>query len=216
MITKQTLKRLDNHPHSEKSKAPLTNYATKAPVVVGDLVYLLADRNKSKARSRYLVTQVEGDWCNIRKFIGSQLRNTEYRIKRSECYRVPSSSGALNLFPRHDSDSASEDEDSSPPTPTPPQPPLVPPELSLPDTFSSPCDLPVPDTSPDLSAPDTYVAPIDGSVQTPSDISQDIGCDSTVSARPDQPCTRKSTRPRHKPVQLDDYITDFLMLVCFN
>ena len=37
----------------------------------------------------YLVTSVESDWCNIRKFIGSQLRSTTYRIKRSECYEVP-------------------------------------------------------------------------------------------------------------------------------
>ena len=30
----------------------------------------------------------DGSWLNISKFIGTQLRATSYRVKRSECYKV--------------------------------------------------------------------------------------------------------------------------------
>jgi hypothetical protein len=56
---------------------------------IGDLVYLYNDGNKSAARNRYIVTSVEDNWCNIRKLVGSQLRNASYRVKKSECYKVP-------------------------------------------------------------------------------------------------------------------------------
>ena len=54
------------------------------------MVYLYSDQSKLKSRPRYLVTSIEGEWCNIKKFSGSQLRNYSYRVKKSECYRVPS------------------------------------------------------------------------------------------------------------------------------
>ena len=89
LITKQHDQRLINHPHSMKSKAPLALPRPTPIIEVGDLVYIHSDRNKSRARDRYLVTNVEGAFCNVRKFIGSQLRSTSYRIKKSECYHVP-------------------------------------------------------------------------------------------------------------------------------
>ena len=42
---------------------------------IGDVVYLRDDRSKLKARDRYLVVRVDGNWCEIRKFVGRQLRN---------------------------------------------------------------------------------------------------------------------------------------------
>ena len=62
--------RIDNHPHSERSKAPWMNVLPSIEVAVGDLVYIRADRNKSKAHDRCLVVSVEGAWCNIRKLVG--------------------------------------------------------------------------------------------------------------------------------------------------
>ena len=79
-----------NHPYSEISKCPK---GTKPPLIdisVGDLVYLYQDKHKHRARDRYLVVSLDGVWCNIRKFTGSQLRQTSYRVKREECYKVPS------------------------------------------------------------------------------------------------------------------------------
>ena len=89
LISTQHEQRLSNHPHSERSKAPSRVLPNDDPLAVGDLVYLRSDRTKSSARPRYLVTSVDGSWCNIRKFIGSQLRKSSYRVKTSQCMRVP-------------------------------------------------------------------------------------------------------------------------------
>ena len=56
---------------------------------VGDLVYLYSDCNKTRARERYLVVEIGGAFCNVKNFVGSQLR-ASYRVKMTECYRVPS------------------------------------------------------------------------------------------------------------------------------
>ena len=61
-----------------------------ADIEVGDLVYLNADKEKGKCRERYLVVNVEQDWCNVRKFTDTQLRALTYRVKKSECFLVPS------------------------------------------------------------------------------------------------------------------------------
>ena len=86
IILRQHAQRLTNHPHSEKSKTPVTKSKLTDRIAVGDLVYLYADRNKTRARDRYLVVEVTGSFCNVKKFIGSQLRSTSYRVKMSECY----------------------------------------------------------------------------------------------------------------------------------
>ena len=77
--------RLENHPFSEANR----QRAPTCPANVGDLVYLYCDANKSRARSRYLVTGRDGEWLIIKKFAGTQLRNTAYRVRLSECYKVP-------------------------------------------------------------------------------------------------------------------------------
>ena len=40
-------------------------------------------------RAHYLVTAVEGHWCEVQKFIGSRLRTSAYHVKRSECFTLP-------------------------------------------------------------------------------------------------------------------------------
>ena len=121
LITKQHDQRL-NHPHSMKSKAPL---ALPRPTPgIEDLVYIHSDRNKSRARDCYLVTNVEGTFCNVRKFVGYQLRSTSYRIKKSECYHVPGDLSAAHS-PQRPDDSSGDEEDPIPQT-TPPAPPEIP------------------------------------------------------------------------------------------
>ena len=80
---------------------------------VGDLVYLHNDRNKSRARNRYLVVSVEQLWCNIRKFVGSQLRSTSYRVKLSDCYKVPNQLVESHAYRNnhHQQDSSEEESD---------------------------------------------------------------------------------------------------------
>lgn len=76
LIARQHDQRLTNHPHSTKSKFLLAQPRPTCRIEVGDLVYIHSDRNKSRARDCYLVTQVDGTFCQARKFIGSQLRIT--------------------------------------------------------------------------------------------------------------------------------------------
>ena len=72
------------------------------PAQVGDLVYISSDGSKTHARNRYLVVSVDGLWCHVRKFTGSQLHSTFYRVERSECYRVPALTEATsNLSHRY-------------------------------------------------------------------------------------------------------------------
>ena len=90
LIALQHKQRLSNHPHSECSKAPVQQRRPTPLIDVGDLVYLHSDLNKSRARDRYLVVAIAPPFCDIKKFIGSQLRSSSYQVKLSECFKVPS------------------------------------------------------------------------------------------------------------------------------
>jgi hypothetical protein len=90
LIDKQQFLSNQNHVHSEKTKAPNRPYRSEENIVVGDLVYLYADKDKNRARDRYLVTSMDGSWINIRKFVGNQFRSSSYKVKKSECYKVRS------------------------------------------------------------------------------------------------------------------------------
>lgn len=72
-----------------KSKAQLAHPPGSSKLEVSNLVYIYSGKNKSKARDPYLVTKVEGIFCNMRKFISSQLRSTSYCVRNSECCQVP-------------------------------------------------------------------------------------------------------------------------------
>ena len=65
MIHAQHQKRTDNHPHSERAKTPTGSVGPSCDASVGDLVYVYSDRNKSRARNWYMVTSIEGNWCNM-------------------------------------------------------------------------------------------------------------------------------------------------------
>ncbi|XP_068752665.1 uncharacterized protein [Montipora capricornis] len=156
VVRQQQSLRLRNHPTSERSKAPGCCPRPATPVQVGDLVYITSDGSKTSARNRYLVVSVDGLWCNVRKFTGSQLRSTSYRVKLSECYRVPDLTETTSNLSRHySSASYPEDTDEEPltsehvdeepaplltPQSTPsPAPAVVPSELATP-----------PDPQPDI------------------------------------------------------------------
>ena len=87
-IAKQHEKRSLNHSHSEQCKSRGQARAPECPATVGDIVYLYSDKSKHCSRDRYLVTTVDGAWCNVRKFVGNQLRNTSYRVKRVDMFKV--------------------------------------------------------------------------------------------------------------------------------
>lgn len=56
---------------------------------IGDLFYLYSDRDKTKARLRYIVVSKNDEWLYIKKFAGQQLRSHSYKVKTSECFCVP-------------------------------------------------------------------------------------------------------------------------------
>ena len=86
-------KRQTNHSYSEISKGGRSPFSpTVPPLQVGDLVYLYSDRDKSRARDRYIIVSIDGEWCFIKKFTGSQLRSTSYKVKLAECYVVAQTS----------------------------------------------------------------------------------------------------------------------------
>ena len=89
MISEQHQAKLKNHEYSEKSKAPNRERCPDEQLTVGDLVYLHNDGSKLKARDRYIVASMDNQWVYLRKFVGKQLRNSSYKVKRSECYKVP-------------------------------------------------------------------------------------------------------------------------------
>ena len=89
MIRHQYELKKTNHPYSEKSKAPHGLAPPVGNIEVGDLVYVRSDRSKTHPRDRYLVATTDGDWCNIRKFAGSQIQNLSYRVKKSDFFKVP-------------------------------------------------------------------------------------------------------------------------------
>ena len=53
-------------------------------------MHLCSDKSKHHPRDRYLVTSIDGNWCQVRMFVGSQLRANPYKIPLNEVYRVPS------------------------------------------------------------------------------------------------------------------------------
>ena len=118
--------------------------------------------NKNHARDRYMVSSVEGEWCNIRKFVGKQLHSTSYRVKQSDCFKIPVTRVPefSNTIPELDTDSdASIDGDEPAPSTSdswkqPPNPP-APPHKQVPHSPLPP--LPQLGLSPPASAPDPPV-----------------------------------------------------------
>ncbi|CAH3128288.1 unnamed protein product, partial [Porites lobata] len=92
-------------------------------------------RDKSRARDRYIVVSIDFPWCFVKKFSGSQLRATSYKVKLSECYAT----SPPVIVADHSGLPASQDQDDepSPATPavpaasvSPESPPPAPPELT--------------------------------------------------------------------------------------
>ena len=84
-ILNQHTQRIKNHHYSEQSKMS-GNYSlpTSSIVQVRDLVYLKSERDKTRARDRYIVVLIDREWCHIKKFIGSQLRSLSYKVRLSD------------------------------------------------------------------------------------------------------------------------------------
>lgn len=190
LIMSQHSQRVSNHPHSMRSKTPSGRVPVPIPVHSGDLVYLYGDRNKSKARDRYLVVGVDGAWCNIQKFAGSQLRRTSYRVKLSDCYRVEDATSTLS-GPTAECPGTSDDSDEGSEDP-PPQVPDTPPAIAEPPADSY---LPRDDVNQEESVPsgDTHA------LAYPDGMLDDVPLPESM--------PRRSGRSRRMPQRLGDYVS---------
>lgn len=206
IISLQHEQRLSNHPLSERSKAPGQSRRPTPLIDIGDLVYLHSDLNKSRARDRYLVVAIDPPFCNIKKFIGSQLRSSSYHVKLSECFKVPSDLGdpfrASPTLRKHYSDS--DDEDG--PTTTTHPPPSLP---AIPEAIAA-------STHPPVVNPQSYspapASPVD---HTMDDFATQSPCPdpspveyAAASAVPSPPALRRSSRTRRPPSRFADYDTE--------
>ena len=192
--------RAENHPHSENSKHRGGKFHTPPRVAVGDLVYLISDKDKLRARNRYLVTSVDGDWCFVKKFVGNQLRASSYKVKRDECYLVL---GECDKFSSHTLYKAYESEDEEGGHEAkPPEPAKVPPVLTNPSEAPILLALPEPSTSSESLDTMQLETGIDL-----SDASHDLNPQPQASEAVITPQT--STRPKRqtkRPKYLEDYV----------
>lgn len=133
LILSQQELRQKNHIHSERAKSG--RFPALPNLCVGDIVYLRCDLNKSKSRDRYLVAEVDPPWCNIRKFAGNQLRQTLYRVKYTDCYKVTSDYPEVLTKPTNshtDEDEQNPEDLQSDDVPHSPSLPAVPSAISSP------------------------------------------------------------------------------------
>ena len=57
---------------------------------VGDIVYLLQDRDKTRSRPKYVISDIlDKDFCSVHKFTTNQLRGKTYRVKLCDLIKVP-------------------------------------------------------------------------------------------------------------------------------
>ena len=126
IILQQHMARTHNHLFSAKSKANGQTQNAGHNIKVGDLVFLYADRDKTRARDKYIVTSVSGTQCQIRKFTKTQFRSKVYDVKIGDCYPVISNALAqsppgpirgldLHDIPESDSDSDTDSNHGLPP-----------------------------------------------------------------------------------------------------
>ena len=89
LIMEQHQQRLNNHDSSERSKAGNKPPHPSPKVNVGSLVYLHNDRDKTEARKRYMVTEINNSGYKLRKFTATLFSKEVYTVKPTEIYTVP-------------------------------------------------------------------------------------------------------------------------------
>ena len=80
--------RVSNQEYSAKHKARGRPPAQEASIVKGSLVYIKSEGDKTRARERYIVVDVNDSSCTVQKFVKSQLRSKQYQLKLTEVYPV--------------------------------------------------------------------------------------------------------------------------------
>ena len=80
--------RITNQHASAKHKAHGGPVAQAAEVVPGSLVYIKSDHSKNRGRERYIVVDVQGNNCILKKLLKSKIMAKEYILKLTEVMLV--------------------------------------------------------------------------------------------------------------------------------
>lgn len=207
LILSQQELRQKNHIYSERAKCPSGRFPALPNLCVGDVVYLRCDLNKSKSRDRYLVAEVDPPWCNIRKFAGNQLRQTSYRVKYTDCYKVTSDYPEVTTKPTHshtDEDDQNPEDLQSDDVPHSPSLPAVPSAISEVPSPQQHTPIIAPNPAVDLTeTPDNCgtepaALPVDSEFNTEEPIPSDLPDRDTVVTRP--------SRRRTLPKKFDEFV----------
>ena len=83
LIDRQHASRLANQSPDYSTKRRTHGRVPPSVISPGTLVYHAGDRDKTRSRPRYLVTDVKGAWCEVHKLTGSQLRSKPYKVTSS-------------------------------------------------------------------------------------------------------------------------------------
>jgi hypothetical protein len=113
VIKNQNDSRNRNHMSSAKSKFKGKEINNHPGLSVGSLVYMRSERDKTQARCKYIISSIDGNWCKISKFVKSQIRAKQYKVKLSEIYPIVLNTLSHPNVPtvcRDDSDSDSYEE----------------------------------------------------------------------------------------------------------
>ena len=88
IILSKHFSRTQNHGSSAVSKSGGKTKGPEPSLRIGDLVFLYGDGDKTHARDKYIVTDVQQDRCKVRKFTMSQYRSKVYDVPITSCYPV--------------------------------------------------------------------------------------------------------------------------------
>ena len=77
--------RVKNHLPSATSKAPKGNTATSTNLTTGDLVFIKDERNKNKARNRYVIVKIEGRYAILQNLTTS-FSSRQYQVPLVNLY----------------------------------------------------------------------------------------------------------------------------------
>ena len=80
--------RITNQHASAKHKAHGGSVAQAADVVPGSLVYIKSDLSKNRGRECYMVVDVQGNNCILRKLLKSKIMSKDYVLKLTEVMLV--------------------------------------------------------------------------------------------------------------------------------
>ncbi len=88
LIMKQLFKREHSNGFRAKSKAHDKGTKPGHNINTCDLVYLTMDRDKTKAREKYMAVSTDNHWYKLRKFTKSQFCSKCYDVRVTNCYPV--------------------------------------------------------------------------------------------------------------------------------